>query len=34
MLGFFKEWLPNEAAENGKMIGVEHAEAFRVLNLS
>ena len=34
MLGFFKEWLPNEAAENGKKIGVEHAEAFRVLNLS
>ena len=34
MLGFFKEWLPNEAAENGKKIGVEHAEAFRVLTLS
>ena len=34
MLGFFEEWLPAEAAENGRKIGVEHAEAFRVLNLS
>jgi LmbE family N-acetylglucosaminyl deacetylase len=33
MLGFFEEWLPREAAESGKKIGVQHAEAFRVLNL-
>jgi LmbE family N-acetylglucosaminyl deacetylase len=33
MLGFFEKWLPMEAAENGRKIGVEHAEAFRVLNL-
>jgi LmbE family N-acetylglucosaminyl deacetylase len=33
MLGFFREWLPKEAEENGAKIGVEHAEAFRVLNL-
>jgi LmbE family N-acetylglucosaminyl deacetylase len=34
MLGFFEEWLPVEAEENGKKIGVQHAEAFRVLDLS
>jgi len=33
MLGFFEEWLPAEAVENGKKIGVQHAEAFRVLDL-
>jgi LmbE family N-acetylglucosaminyl deacetylase len=33
MLGFFEEWLPLEAAENGRKIGVEHAEGFRVLQL-
>jgi LmbE family N-acetylglucosaminyl deacetylase len=33
MLGFFREWLPAEAEENGKKIGVQHAEAFRVLAL-
>jgi LmbE family N-acetylglucosaminyl deacetylase len=33
MLGFFREWLPAEAEENGKKIGVQHAEAFRVLKL-
>jgi LmbE family N-acetylglucosaminyl deacetylase len=33
MLGFFEEWLPKEAEENGKRIGVQHAEAFRVLDL-
>ena len=33
MLGFFEGWLPTEAAENGRMIGVEHAEAFRMLTL-
>ncbi len=33
MLGFFEEWLPLEAAEAGRMIGVEHAEAFRRLDL-
>ena len=34
LLGFFEEWLPKEAAESGKRIGVEHAESFRVLDLS
>lgn len=34
MLGFFEEWLPKEAVEAGQQIGVEHAEAFRVLHLS
>jgi LmbE family N-acetylglucosaminyl deacetylase len=33
MLGFFEQWLPAEAEHNGKKIGVEHAEAFRVLRL-
>ena len=33
MLGIFQQWLPNEAKENGKKIGVDHAEAFRVLSL-
>jgi LmbE family N-acetylglucosaminyl deacetylase len=33
MLGFFQEWLPKEAEEAGQKIGVQHAEAFRVLNL-
>lgn len=33
MLGFFEEWLPLEAAEAGKLIGVEHAESFRRLDL-
>jgi LmbE family N-acetylglucosaminyl deacetylase len=33
MLGFFEKWLPAEAEESGKLIGVQHAEAFRVLNL-
>jgi LmbE family N-acetylglucosaminyl deacetylase len=33
MLGFFEEWLPAEAEENGRKIGVQHAEAFRVLTL-
>jgi LmbE family N-acetylglucosaminyl deacetylase len=34
MIGMFEEWLPKEAAENGRRLGVEHAEAFRVLNLT
>ena len=34
MLGFFEEWLPVEAEENGRKIGVQHAEAFRVLDLT
>jgi LmbE family N-acetylglucosaminyl deacetylase len=29
-----EEWIPKEAAEAGKEIGVEHAESFRVLDLS
>jgi LmbE family N-acetylglucosaminyl deacetylase len=33
MLGFFEGWLPMEAEENGKKIGVRHAESFRRLNL-
>ena len=33
MLGFFEQWLPAEAEENGRKIGVQHAEAFRVLTL-
>lgn len=34
MLGYFEEWLPKEAEEAGARIGVEHAESFRVLDLS
>jgi LmbE family N-acetylglucosaminyl deacetylase len=33
MLGFFEQWLPVEAQENGRKIGVEHAEAIRQLQL-
>ncbi|MFN2591003.1 MAG: PIG-L deacetylase family protein [Actinomycetota bacterium] len=33
MLGFFEDWLPVEAEENGRRIGAEHAEAFRQLQL-
>ncbi len=33
MLGIFKEWIPLEAKNAGEKIGVEHAEAFRVLSL-
>jgi LmbE family N-acetylglucosaminyl deacetylase len=33
MLRFFEEWLPLEAADAGKAIGVEHAESFRRLEL-
>ena len=32
-LGFFEQWLPMEAEEAGRSIGVQHAEAFRVLQL-
>jgi len=34
MLGFFKEWLPAEAEENGRRIGVTHAESFRRMTLT
>lgn len=34
MLGYFEEWIPREAEEEGRRIGVRHAEAFRVLDLS
>ncbi len=34
LLGFFKEWLPSQAQEAGRQIGVDHAEEFRVLNLT
>lgn len=33
MLGFFEQWLPTEAQEHGRKIGVEHAEAFRRLTV-
>ena len=33
LIGFFEEWLPAEAEEAGRKIGVPHAEGFRVLNL-
>jgi LmbE family N-acetylglucosaminyl deacetylase len=33
MLGFFQEWLPREAEEAGRRIGVRYAESFRVLEL-
>jgi LmbE family N-acetylglucosaminyl deacetylase len=33
LFGLFEEWLPAEAEENGRKIGVRHAEAFRVLQL-
>lgn len=33
MLGFFDQWLPLEAEEAGRKIGVKHAESFRVLRL-
>lgn len=32
-IGFFEEWLPKEAEEAGRRIGVRHAESFRVLSL-
>jgi LmbE family N-acetylglucosaminyl deacetylase len=34
MLGFFKEWLPAEAEENGRRLGVTHAESFRRMTLT
>ena len=33
IVGFFREWIPAEAAEHGRQIGATHAEAFRVLDL-
>ncbi|MEX2275860.1 MAG: PIG-L deacetylase family protein [Actinomycetota bacterium] len=33
LLGYFEEWLPKEAQEAGRRIGVDHAESFRVLTL-
>jgi LmbE family N-acetylglucosaminyl deacetylase len=33
LLGFFEEWLPADAVETGKKIGVEHAESFRIIAL-
>lgn len=33
MLGFFEEWIPLEAEEAGRGIGVRHAETFRALSL-
>lgn len=34
MLGYFDRWIPEDAVACGRSIGVEHAEAFRVLTLS
>jgi LmbE family N-acetylglucosaminyl deacetylase len=34
MLGYFEEWIPKEAEEAGRAIGVRHAESFRRLDLS
>ena len=34
MLGYFEEWIPQEAEEAGSRIGVRHAESFRRLDLS
>ena len=34
MLGYFEEWIPKEAEEAGRKIGVRHAESFRRLDLS
>ena len=34
LLGFFEEWIPKEAEEAGRAIGVSHAESFRRLDLS
>jgi LmbE family N-acetylglucosaminyl deacetylase len=31
LLGFFDQWLPLEAEEAGRRIGVKHAEPFRVM---
>jgi LmbE family N-acetylglucosaminyl deacetylase len=33
LLGYFEEWLPKEAEEDGRRIGAKYAEAFRVLTL-
>lgn len=33
LLGYFEEWLPKEAEEDGRRIGARYAEAFRVLTL-
>jgi LmbE family N-acetylglucosaminyl deacetylase len=33
MMKFFREWLPREAEEQGRKIGVQHAESFRRLTL-
>jgi LmbE family N-acetylglucosaminyl deacetylase len=34
MLGYLEEWIPKEAEEAGRAIGVRHAESFRRLDLS
>lgn len=34
LLGYFEEWIPKEAEEAGRQIGVRHAESFRRLDLS
>jgi LmbE family N-acetylglucosaminyl deacetylase len=33
MLGYFEEWLPREAGDAGRRIGVRYAESFRVMDL-
>jgi len=34
MLGFFEQWIPQDAEEAGAKSGVRHAESFRRLDLS
>jgi LmbE family N-acetylglucosaminyl deacetylase len=34
LVGLFEDWIPKEATDAGSEIGVEHAEAFRVLDLA
>jgi LmbE family N-acetylglucosaminyl deacetylase len=34
LLGYFEQWIPKEAEEAGRQIGVRHAESFRRLDLS
>lgn len=34
LLGFFEEWIPRQAEEAGRAIGVRHGESFRRLDLS
>src|SRR5439155_16499723 len=33
-LEFFRTWIPTQAEDDGRQLGVRHAEAFRVLRLT